>query len=537
MTAGAGVTPAGPAEIEVFLRAARAHVRGRARGADRFVDAYTGLFVTVVLGAWAVAGVLGLGASLAELVAAGSPGGMLHRPAADWMGAGAPVLGVAVLLGVAWAGVVDLLRGLGPVGVSPERAVWVWPLPGAGAQEPLRSVRRMLCAAAATGALFGGSGLLLMWGAGLTAGWGQPWWQAVAQLVGWAGLGVSAVGVSIWVQASIGVPASLRSRPWAGWFLALGAVLVVLAGTRDGATGRWDVLVPPLRAWGIAGALTVAAGLFWARALRWAQTLGGVQLRAAGARTRHLSNAVSLLSTQDLTAALTPATVPGVRGLPGRTPGWVAGPRTVVLFASLTALRTSRWRAGLAVDLGLTVVLLAAFAHTVVLAGWAALLVVGYRGLGRGTAYLSDLRAGAAAERNLPIGATAAALVHLVVPCALNAAVLAAAAVLAGLAAGTSWAALMLLGAVTGAGIGAAGLYRALGPEPDHTQPPIDTPLGPVPVAQLIGYSRGLILVPALLAAPAAALLHPASWPAALAAGLALTATAVALAISTDRKH
>ena len=102
-------------------------------------------------------------------------------------------------------------------------------------------------------------------------------------------------------------------------------------------------------------------------------------------------------------------------------------------------------------DLGLTVVLLAAFAHTVVLAGWAALLVVGYRGLGRGTAYLSDLRAGAAAERNLPIGATAAALVHLVVPCALNAAVLAAAAVLAGLAAGTSWAALMLLGAVTGA--------------------------------------------------------------------------------------
>ena len=262
-----------------------------------------------------------------------------------------------------------------------------------------------------------------------------------------------------------------------------------------------------------------------------------MQLRAAGARTRHLSNAVSLLSTQDLTAALTPATVPGVRGLPGRTPGWVAGPRTVVLFASLTALRTSRWRAGLAVDLGLTVVLVAAFAHTVVLAGWAALLVVGYRGLGRGTAYLSDLRAGAAAERNLPIGATAAALVHLVVPCALNAAVLAAAAVLAGLAAGTSWAALMLLGAVTGAGIGAAGLYRALGPEPDHTQPPIDTPLGPVPVAQLIGYSRGLILVPALLAAPAAALLHPASWPAALAAGLALTATAVALAISTDRKH
>ncbi|MGX5360336.1 hypothetical protein, partial [Kocuria sp. KH4] len=128
-----------------------------------------------------------------------------------------------------------------------------------------------------------------------------------------------------------------------------------------------------------------------------------------------------------------------------------------VLFASLTALRTSRWRAGLAVDLGVTVVRVAAFAHTVVLAGWAARLVVGYRGLGRGTAYLSDLRAGAAAERTLPIGATAAALVPLVVPCALNAAVLAAAAVLAGLAAGTSWAARMLLGAVTGAGIGAAG--------------------------------------------------------------------------------
>lgn len=535
--AGAGVKPAGPAEIEVFLRAGRARTRRRARGADRFVDVYTGLFVTVVLVAWAVAGVLGLGASLGDLMAAGSPGGVLHSPAAAWVGAGAPVLGGAVLLGVAWVGAVDLLRGLGPVGVSPERAVWVWPLPGAGAQEPIRSVHRMLWVATAAGAVFGGTGLLLLSGAGPAAGRGAPWWEAAARLVCWAGLGVSAVGVSVWAQTAGGVPDSLRSRPWAGWFLVLGAVLVVLAGTRDGATGPWDVLVPPLWVVGVAGLLVVVAGLFWVWALRWARGLDGVHLRASGARTRHLSNAVSLLSTQDLTAALAPATVTGVRGLSGSTPGWVSGPRTVVLFASLTALRTSRWRSGLVVDLGLTVVLLAAFSHTVVLAGWAALLVVGYRGLGRGTAYLADLRAGAAAERNLPIASTAAALMHLVLPCVLNAAVLGAVALLAGLAAGTSWAVMMLLGAVTGTGIGAAGLYRALGPEPDHTQPPIDTPLGPVPVAQLIGYSRGLILVPALLAAPATVLLHPTAWPAALAAALALTATAVALAISTDRKH
>lgn len=535
MTGGAGLKPAEPAEIVVFLRAAQA--QGRARGADRFVDVYTGLFVTVVLVAWAVAGVLGLGASLGDLMAAGSPGGVLHRPAAAWVGAGAPVLGGAVLLGVAWVGAVDLLRGLGPVGVSPERAVWVWPLPGAGAQEPIRSVHRMLWVATAAGAVFGGTGLLLLSGAGPAAGRGAPWWEAAARLVCWAGLGVSAVGVSVWAQTAGGVPDSLRSRPWAGWFLVLGAVLVVLAGTRDGATGPWDVLVPPLWVVGVAGLLVVVAGLFWVWALRWARGLDGVHLRASGARTRHLSNAVSLLSTQDLTAALAPATVTGVRGLSGSTPGWVSGPRTVVLFASLTALRTSRWRSGLVVDLGLTVVLLAAFSHTVVLAGWAALLVVGYRGLGRGTAYLADLRAGAAAERNLPIAPTAAALMHLVVPCVLNAAVLGAVALLAGVAAGTSWAVMMLLGAVTGTGIGAAGLYRALGPEPDHTQPPIDTPLGPVPVAQLIGYSRGLILVPALLAAPATVLFHPTAWPAALAAALALTATAVALAISTDRKH
>ena len=536
MTAGAGVKPAGPAEIEVFLRGARARTRGRARGADRFVDAYTGLFVTVVLVAWAVAGVLGLGAWLGDLVAAGSPGGMLHRQAAAWVGAGAPVLGAAVLLGVVWVGAVDLLRGLGPVGVSPERAVWVWPLPGAGAQEPIRSVRRMLWVAAAAGAVFGGTGLLLLGGAGSAAGWGAPWWQAVAQLVCWAGLGVGAVGVAVWAQIAGEARTPPWSRPWAGWFLALGAVLVVLAGTRDGATGRWDV-VPPLGSVTVAGSLVVVAGLFWVWALRWARGLNGVQLRAAGARTRHLSNAVSLLSAQDLSAALAPATVTGVRGLPGSTPGWVAGPRTVVLFASLTALRTSRWRAGLAVALGLTVVLLTSFAHTVVLAGWAALLVVGCRGLSRGTAYLADLRAGAAAERNLPIAPTAAALVHLVVPCVLNAAVLAAVALLGGVSAGTSWAVLVLLGAVAGTGIGAAGLYRTLGPEPDHTQPPIDTPLGPVPVAQLIGYSRGLILVPALLAAPATVLLHPTAWPAALAAALALTGTAVVLAISTDRKH
>ncbi|GEO97439.1 DUF6297 family protein [Kocuria turfanensis] len=536
MTAGAGVEPAGPAEIEVFLRGARARTRGRARGADRFVDAYTGLFVTVVLVAWAVAGIVGLGASLADLVDAGSPGGTLHRPAGAWVGAGVPVLGAAVLLGAAWVGAVDLLRGLGPVGVSPERMLWVWPLPGAGAQEPIRAVRRTLWVAAVAGALVGGTGLLLLAGAGPAAGWGAPWWQVPAQLVCWAGLGISAVGVAVWAQTAREVPASLRSRPWAGWFLALGAVLVVLAGTQEWAMARWDVPPPP---WfvAVAGALAVLAGLFWVWALRWARTLNGVQLRETGARTRHLSNAVALLSTHDLTAALAPTTVTGVRGLPGSTPGWVTGPHTVVLFASLTALRTTRWRASLIVDLGLTMVLLASFAHTAVLAGWTALLVVGYRGLNRGTAYLGDLRAGAAAERNLPIGPTAAALVHLVIPCALNTAILAAVALLSGLAAGTSWGVLLLLGAVAGAGIGAAGLYRALAPTPDHTQPPIDTPLGPVPVTQLIGYSRGLILVPALLTAPATVLLHPTVWPIALVAALALTATAVALAISTDRKH
>ncbi|MFC4902734.1 hypothetical protein [Kocuria oceani] len=537
MTIGAGLKPAGPVEIEVFLRGARAQIRGRAPLADRFVDVYTGLFVTVVLVAWAVAGVVGLGASLGDLVDAGSPGGVLHHRAAAWVGAGAPVLGAVVLLAVAWVGAVDLLRGLGPVGVSPERAVWVWPLPGAGAQEPVRAVRRMLWPAAAVGALFGGTGVLLLWGAGLATGWGEQWWEAVAPLVCGAGLGVSAVGVAVWAQAAGGVPTSRRSRPWVGWFVALGAVLVVLAGIRDGVPGRWGVLVPPLWAVGVAGALAVVAGLFWVWALRWARALGGEQMRAAGARTRHLSNAVSLLSTQDLHAALTPTTVTGVRALPGTTPGWVSGPRTVVLFASLTALRTTRWRAGLAVDLGLSVVVLASFTHTVVLASWAALLVVGYRGLSRGTAYLVDLRAGAAAERNLPLGPTAAALVHLVVPCVLNAAVLAAVALLAGFTVGTSYAALMLLGAVSGAGIGAVGLYRALAPEPDHTQPPIDTPLGPVPVAQLIGYSRGLVMVPALLAAPATVLLHPAAWAPALAAALVLTVTAVVLAISTDRKR
>lgn len=537
MAAGAGLEPAGPAEIEVFLRESRARIRGRARRAERFVDAYTGLFVTVVLAAWAVAGVVALSSSLGKLMDAGSPGGMLHQPAASWMGAGAPVLGTAVLLAVAWVGVVELLRGLGPIGVSPERTVWVWPLPGAGAQEPLRAVHRMLWAAVATGVLFGGTGLLLLWGTGLTAGWGEPWWPAAAQLVCWAGLGVSAVGVAVWAQAAGGASTSLRSRPWVGWFVALGAVLVVMAGTRDVGPGLGDALVPTLWTGTVAGSLAVVAGLLWVSALRWARTLDGEQLRASGARTRHLTNAVSLLSTQDLSAALAPATVTGVRALSGSTPDWVSGPRTVVLFTSLTALRASPWRTGLVVDLGLTVVLLASFAHTVVLAGWAALLVVGYRGLSRGTAYLADLRAGAAAERNLPIDPTAAALVHLVVPCVLNAAILGAVALLAGLAAGTSWAVLMLLGAVAGAGIGAVGLYRALAPEPDHTQPPIDTPLGPVPVAQLTGYSRGLIMVPALLAAPATALLHPAAWPAALVAALALMAIAVALAISTDRKH
>ena len=72
----------------------------------------------------------------------------------------------------------------------------------------------MLWVATAAGAVFGGTGLLLLGGAGSAAGWGAPWWQAVAQLVCWAGLGISAVGVAVWTQIASRARTSPSLRPW-----------------------------------------------------------------------------------------------------------------------------------------------------------------------------------------------------------------------------------------------------------------------------------------------------------------------------------
>lgn len=477
------VQPVGPAsssdaacsfDAARFLRAARAETRARAPRTDRFVDAYVLVLAVLTIGAWVYGLSSGLGGQLGTLLGASGRDGPLHREAAPWLGPGFPVLGASLLLVLAWAGLVRALLVLGPVGIAPDRAFWVWRLPGTDDREPVRVLRR---AAAAVGAGAGALGLCAV----VVAGWAgalaltDPW-AVAAPVLGCAVLGAAGVGVAARWQAA-----------------------------------RADVSRP--------------------------SDLPGDELRRAGARTRYLATSVRLMSTSDLRQSLAGVDQSAVRRPSADIPGWVRGPRRVVLFAALAAEARTPWRSRAAVDLLVLALLLVAFPAAVVLAAWAGLLVVAYRGLGRGVGYVVAARSGNAAEQNLPLSGAAAAGVHLVVPCALNALVVGAASGLAGLAVQGPVPAHLAAGLVAGCGIGAAAVHRVLAPDPDLTLPPIDSPAGPIPHAQLVAYGRGLGLVLLLAASPAALVVVPDVWPVVLATLGVFALVAVGLAAGADSRR
>ena len=108
-----------------------------------------------------------------------------------------------------------------------------------------------------------------------------------------------------------------------------------------------------------------------------------------------------------------------------------------------------------------------------------------------------------------------------------------ATAVLVGLAAQGPALPLLAVGSVAGIGVGATAVHRILAPEPDLTEPPVETPFGPLPRAQLAGYGRGLLVVLLLAAGPALVVALPQLWLPALTAVVVLALAALALAATT----
>lgn len=528
-----------------FLRAARAETRARAPRTDRFVDTYVLVLGVVVVGAWAYGLSSGLGGQAGTLLRASRPGGALHREAAPWLGPGFPMLGASLLLVLAWAGLVRKLVVLGPVGIAPDRAFWLWRLPLGERHEPGRALGRAALVTGTTAAGTGGCLAAVAWWAALPpAGDGQGL-RLAALVVCTAALGVSAVGAAACLQASrSGADAPLRTQALSSsgaprrWSTRSAGVLVVLlggpvpwvpAGLALPGSGAAATAVAVTAVAAAAAAAAVVAGTSAARSLT------GPDLRRAGARTRYLANSVRLMSTADLRQSLAGVDQSAVRRSSADIPGWVRGSRRVVLFAALAAEARTAWCPRAGVDLLVLALLLAAFPASVVLAAWAGLLVVACRGLGRGVGYVVAARSGNAAERHLPLSGAAAAGVRLIVPCALNALVVGTASALAGLAVqGPLWAHLAA-GTVAGCGIGAAAVHRVLAPDPDLTRPPVDSPAGPIPHAQIAAYGRGLGLVLLLAAGPAVLVLLPHLWPAVLAglAGLALVAAGLASGAGT----
>ncbi|MFW6188778.1 MAG: hypothetical protein ACOC84_12375, partial [Actinomycetota bacterium] len=152
------------------------------------MDAYVWVLVGAAVVAWIWGGVSGVGAQLGTVVAASAPGGALHREAAAWLGPGFPLLGAVVLVLAACAGTVRALLVLGPVGIGPDRAFWVWRLPGADDREPLRALGRTVLAVGAAAGLLGGcAGLAAHWAGAL--GTPQPGTGTATPVGGGAVLG------------------------------------------------------------------------------------------------------------------------------------------------------------------------------------------------------------------------------------------------------------------------------------------------------------------------------------------------------------
>lgn len=395
-----------------------------------------------------------------------------------------PVVLLALCVMGALLAVLIFARRLGPISVGRVESQWWLPLPVA--RRPLvaapfaKRLVLLACAATASHALFSVLTLLEA--------------PVLGHVAGAIVFGVLAAAAML-LAAAVQVDKERRRRRTA---LAVGVLLPA-------------AMLPPAAGsgllWPIVPAIIIAVGTWWYVSPR----LSGIpaaELTRGGAVAGHVQSAAFLMNTNELVQALGAGSGTDQPSVRRRTRLFDVRPRSAagsLLQADITAfLRVRRW--WLPLLLWLLPPLAAMLAEQ-------AIPIVLQLGILLVSAAGATSSAGAVARRTsdmpgldrlLPLGQGTVASIRMAMPAvAMMAWLTTLTSVLAffGIA---DWR-LALLGAIAGAGLAGSTLRSAYRPVPDWSQPPVETPFGPVPRTQLSALTSGMdalviAMVPLLLA-------------------------------------
>ncbi|MFC8039308.1 DUF6297 family protein [Paenarthrobacter sp. NPDC057355] len=449
-------------EIVSFTRrSARRYKRSRGSWGDRFVDAYSwGLGIAVSL-TIAASFVLALRNEIADRASTGS-----SIVKAQWLVLPAPVLWTAVTYAILLV-VANLARKLGPITVGGAEGTWWLSLPVD--RRPM-VLPHFLRKAVLTGVAL--AVVYLPFSIVTAVDRDIPEHFLASGTFGAAGV----IAVALAAFQQIGLPG-----PGLGKMISL-PVLLACAVLPGIAGGPW-----------LAVLVGVAAVVLLAVVGTHAGEVRGEELIRGGAVTGHTGASLFMMDSNEVLRALGSGrkTVDG-----GRAAGFFARPTgspfraliraDVVAFLRLNppVVRSLLWLlasiAVLLVEGGLP-----EFAQLaiIVIAGCAT--ASGMGNVARKTALILEL------DALLPLHPALVRTSRTLMPCLAMAAWM---TVLSGILVllGASDPALIGVGALAGVGMGAGTLRSATKAAPDWSAPPVDTPFGPVPRAQLGSLMRGL---------------------------------------------
>jgi len=450
------------AEIVRFTRSTtRRHKRSRVSLSERFVDAYSwGLGIAVSL-TIAASFVLALRNEIADRSSAGT--GIIG---AQWLILPEPVLWTSVTYAFLLV-VSNLARKLGPVTVGGPESIWWLTLP--------IDRRPMVLPPFLRKAALTGTGLTLLYlPFSMVTAVNRTAPEHLLASVTFGAAGVIAVTLAAFQQLGLlgprigrvvtmtallacAVLPTASSSPWpAALAFVTAVVLLVLAGPRTGEVRSEELI----RGGAVAG--HAGASLFMMDSNEVLRALGGGRKtvdggRAAGFFARPAGGPLRALIRADIVAflRLNPPLMPSVLWL-------VACVAMLLVEGGLPEFA----------QLGI-----------IVIAGCAT--ASGMGGVARKAALVPEL------EALLPLHPALVRSSRALMPCLAMAVWMAA---LSGLLVllGASDPALIAVGALAGIGMGAGTLRSATKAAPDWSAPPVDTPFGPVPRAQLGSLMRGL---------------------------------------------
>ncbi|GAB3269972.1 hypothetical protein GCM10027562_38000 [Arthrobacter pigmenti] len=459
--------------------AARAYNRRNTKFSVLFIDLYNAALTTAVVLALSGSTVYAVREQLVEAAATERQSPVDER----W----AVIPPVVLLAACVMGGLLALLvfaRRLGPVSVGRVESQWWLPLPVA--RRPLVAApfakRVVLLAGAATLAYALFSVLTLLEA------------PVLGHAAGAIVFGLLAAAAML-LAAAVQVDNERRRRT------ALTIIVLLLAAMLPLAAASGFL-------WPIAPAVIIAVGTWWYVSQR-ISSIPAAELTRGGAVAGHARSAAFLMNTNELVQALGAGTgtEPASAGR-CTTRLLAARPRSAagsLLQADVAAfLRVRRWWLPLLLWLLPPIaVLLAQLAIPTFLQLGVLLLAAGGAAssagtVARRTAVVPGL------DKLLPLGKATVASVRMAMPAVALMAWMATLTAILALFGVADWQ-LVLPGAIAGAGLAGSTLRSAYRPVPDWSQPPVETPFGPMPRTQLSALTSGVdvlvtSMVPLLLA-------------------------------------